>query len=57
MDNARIQYLSRVIQDLRIEITNLRLENVDIKTQCKKYQSYAEQLEGQLILLKKLQEK
>ncbi len=52
MDNIRIEYLNRVIQDLKIDLQKVRLENVDIKTQAKMYKHHADQLEGELILLK-----
>ena len=52
MDDNRIQYLSRIIQDLKMDLQNLRLENIDVKTQAKIYKSHADQLEGELILLK-----
>lgn len=58
MDNLRIEYLNKVIQDLKIKIINLRLQNVDVQTQAKLYKSYADQLEGELTLLKQtLQQK
>ena len=52
MDDNRIQYLSRIIQDLKMDLQNLRLENIDVKTQAKIYKHHADQLEGELILLK-----
>jgi len=51
MDN-QIQYLQKVVSDLKNEILQLRIQNVDIQTQMRMYKHHAEQLEGQLILLK-----
>ena len=53
MDN-QIEYLRKVVNDLKNEILQLRLQNVDIQTQMRMYKHHAEQLEGQLIMLKNL---
>ena len=53
MDN-QIEYLRKVVNDLKNEILQLRLQNVDIQTQMRMYKHHAEKLEGQLIMLKNL---